>query len=136
MSSHNLSRTLGLAVGVVCVVSVFTAPALAQTSGGSSDPSLFFATSEIAQVMLSIGAVAFVIQAARAYGGEIGRALYVAGGGVIIFAIWRLIEGASKLLDMQRPPSSVESAVNLIVTVLLLAGFYMLYDTMSGRTTA
>jgi hypothetical protein len=136
MPSQYVTRALGLAVGVVCAVSILTAPALAQSAGGSSDPGLFFATSEIAQVMLSIGAVAFVIQAARAYGGEIGRALYVAGGGVILFAIWRLLEGASRLLDLQRPPSSIGSAVYLIVTVLLLAGFYMLYDTMSGRTTA
>jgi lipopolysaccharide export LptBFGC system permease protein LptF len=77
--------------------------------------------------MLSIGAVGFVVQAARAYGGEI------AGGGVVVFAVWRLLDGASQILNWQRPPSSVESAVYLVATALLLAGFYMLWETMSGH---
>lgn len=124
--------------GVASVV--FAGPALAQQSAaaasGSSEPGLLRATSLIAQVMLSIGAVGFVIQSARAYGGEIGKALYVAGGGVVVFAIWRLLDGASQILNLQRPPGSIESAVYLLVTALLLAGFYMLYDTMSGHTAA
>lgn len=138
-SGHRWVRAVVLTAlaGVASVV--FVGPALAQQSagaGGSSGPGLLRATSLIAQVMLSIGAVGFVIQSARAYGGEIGKALYVAGGGVVVFAVWRLLDGASQILNLQRPPGSIESAVYLLVTALLLAGFYMLYDTMSGHTAA
>ncbi|MFD1586135.1 hypothetical protein ACFR9U_04010 [Halorientalis brevis] len=133
-----LARNLGLTVCLVCVGSVaFTTPALAQTgASGTEEPGLWYATSLIAQVMLSIGAVGFVVQAARAYGGEIGKALYVAGGGVIVFAVWRLLDGATQILSLERPPGSVESAVYLVATALLLAGFYMLWETMSSHSTA
>jgi hypothetical protein len=86
--------------------------------------------------MLSIGAVGFVVQAARAYGGEIGKALYVAGGGVIVFAVWRLLDGAVKILNLQSPGESIESTVYLVTTALLLAGFYMLWETMSEHSPA
>jgi hypothetical protein len=132
-------RPLVLTAAVAGLSSVcYAGPALAASaSGGGGDaPSLLVATSEIAQVMLSIGAVAFVLQAARAYGGEIGKALYVAGGGVIIFAVWRLLHGASSLLQLRQPPANVGSVVYLLVTMLLLAGFYMLYDTMSEHSAA
>jgi hypothetical protein len=130
-------RPLVLTVAVAGLSSVcYAGPALAAPAGGSDAPSLLVATSEIAQVMLSIGAVAFVLQAARAYGGEIGKALYVAGGGVIIFAVWRLLHGASSLLQLRQPPANVGSVVYLLVTMLLLAGFYMLYDTMSDHSAA
>lgn len=101
--------------------------AAAQTAAES--PGLFFATSEIAQVILSITAVSFVVLAARAYGGEVGKALFVVGGGVIVFATWQLLAGATQLLRLQQPPTSAGSVVNLVVTILLLAGFYMLYET-------
>lgn len=131
-------RPLVLTSVAACLSAVaFAGPAVAAPAGGGGDaPSLLVATSEIAQVMLSIGAVAFVLQAARAYGGEIGKALYVAGGGVIIFAVWRLLHGASSLLQLRQPPANVGSVVYLLVTMLLLAGFYMLYDTMSEHATA
>jgi len=131
-------RPLVLTSVAACLSAVvFAGTALAAPAGGGGDaPSLLVATSEIAQVMLSIGAVAFVLQAARAYGGEIGKALYVAGGGVIIFAIWRLLHGASSLLQLRQPPANVGSVVYLLVTMLLLAGFYMLYDTMSEHAAA
>lgn len=132
-----LVRSLGLTLCFASLGSVaFAAPALAQNAAGASKPGLWYATSLIAQVMLSIGAVGFVVQAARAYGGEIGKALYVAGGGVVVFAVWRLLDGASQILNMQRPPGSVESAVYLVATALLLAGFYMLWETMSSHSTA
>jgi hypothetical protein len=116
---------------------VFTAPVLAQSgSAGTGGPSFWYVTSLIAQVMLSIGAVGFVVQAARAYGGEIGKALYVAGGGVIVFAVWRLLDGAVKIMDLQSPGESIESAVYLVTTALLLAGFYMLWETMSEHSPA
>ncbi|MEF8783050.1 MAG: hypothetical protein V5A39_09580 [Haloarculaceae archaeon] len=102
----------------------------------ASEPDLFFATSEIAQVMLSIGAVSFAVLAARLYGGEIGKAIYTVSGGVILFSTWQLLNGASQLLQWQSPPASLASTINLIVTVLLLAGFYMLYDTINSATTA
>ncbi|WP_136717429.1 hypothetical protein [Halorientalis salina] len=135
---RGLVRGVGLLVCLVSVGSVaFAMPALAQTgANGAEEPGLWHATSLIAQVMLSIGAVGFVVQAARAYGGEIGKALYVAGGGVVVFAVWRLLDGASQILQMERPPGSVESAVYLVATALLLAGFYMLWETMSGHATA
>jgi hypothetical protein len=126
------------AVSIALVGVLFVGTALAAPAGGaseSSSPGLIFATSEIAQVMLSVGAVGFVILSARAYGGEIGKALYVAGGGVIIFATWQLLHGASRILQLQRPPENVGSAINLVVTVLLLAGFYMLYETIHGHST-
>jgi hypothetical protein len=136
-STRDRFRLLVLTSVVACLSSVvFVGPALGAPADGGDSPSLLIATSEIAQVMLSIGAVAFVIQAARAYGGEIGQALYVAGGGVIIFAIWRLLHGASSLLQLRQPPANVGSVVYLLVTMLLLAGFYMLYDTMSEHSAA
>ncbi|MFB6083782.1 MAG: hypothetical protein ABEJ94_06010 [Halorientalis sp.] len=121
-----------------CVASLaFTGPALAQSgAGGSGGPGLWYATSLIAQVMLSIGAVGFVVQAARAYGGEIGKALYVAGGGVIVFAVWRLLDGAVKIMNLRAPGESIESTVYLVTTALLLAGFYMLWETMSEHSPA
>lgn len=125
-------------VGLLCIASVaLTAPALAQSgSVEAGGLSFWYATSLIAQVMLSIGAVGFVVQAARAYGGEIGKALYVAGGGVIVFAVWRLLDGAVKILDLQSPGESIESTVYLVTTALLLAGFYMLWETMSEHSPA
>jgi hypothetical protein len=133
------ARATGLRLTVVFVAAgALVGPALATSHGaGAGDGTgMFSATSVIAQVMLSIGAVGFVIQAARSYGGEIGKALYAAGGGVVIFAIWRLLDGASQIMNVERPPAGVENAVYLLVTALLLAGFYMLYDTISGHTTA
>jgi len=111
-------------------------PALGATTEGTAASDLFFATSEIARVMLSIAAVSFAVLAARAYGGEIGKAIYVASGGVIIFGTWQLIAAIARLLALQRPPVRVGSTVNLLVTVLLLAGFYMLYETIRDHTTA
>ncbi|AQL42509.1 hypothetical protein BV210_07195 [Halorientalis sp. IM1011] len=132
------TRTAALGLGVLWVASLaFTTPALAQSgAGGSGGPGFWYATSLIAQVMLSIGAVGFVVQAARAYGGEIGKALYVAGGGVIVFAVWRLLDGAVKIMDLQTPGESIESTVYLVTTALLLAGFYMLWETMSEHSPA
>jgi hypothetical protein len=128
-------RRVGTAVAAAWVGSaIAVGPALGATrdGGGSGGTDLVFATSEIAQVMLSIAAVSFAVLAARAYGGEIGKAIYVAAGGVIVFSSWQLLKGASQLLDLQAPPATVGSTVNLLVTVLLLAGFYMLYETISG----
>jgi len=85
--------------------------------------------------MLSIGAIAFVTQAARAYAGEIGKALHVAGV-VVILVVWRLLHGASSLLQLRQPPADVGGVVSLLVTMLLLAGFYMLCDTASAHSSA
>lgn len=115
---------------------VAVGPVLGATGAEADQTSIFFATSEIAQVMLSIAAVSFAILAARLYGGEIGKAIYTVSGGVILFSIWQLLNGASNLVQVQSPPAQVGSTVNLIVTVLLLAGFYMLYETIHGATTA
>jgi hypothetical protein len=129
MIAGRSSRRLALGSLVALVAGVVLAgPAAAQPAAGG-DPGLFFATSEIAQVLLSIAAVSFVVLAARAYGGEIGKALFVVGGGVIVFATWQLLAGAAQLLRLQQPPASAGSVVNLLVTVLLMAGFYMLYET-------
>jgi len=124
-------RLIGLSVVPVAGV-VFVGPAAAQTTA-SEGAGLFVATSEIAQVLLSIMAVSFVVLAARAYGGEIGKALLVVGGGVIIFATWQLLAGAAQLLRLQQPPAGASSFINLVVTILLLAGFYMLYETTRGH---
>ena len=139
--TRNVGRstlTGALGLGLLCVATVaFAGPALAQPeTTGSEAPGFWYATSLIAQVMLSIGAVGFVVQAARAYGGEIGKALYVAGGGVVVFAVWRLLDGAVKILSLKSPPGSIESTVYLVSTALLLAGFYMLWETMSGHSAA
>lgn len=129
-------RRSALAVVFGWVASTLAAtPAFGATGTRSGVPDLVFATSEIAQVLLSIAAVSFAILAARAYGGEIGKAIYIAAGGVIVFGTWQLLNGASQLLQLQRPPASVGSTVNLIVTILLLAGFYMLYETITGHAT-
>jgi hypothetical protein len=132
---HRQLRRVGIAAAVGIVASgAAVGPALGAPAQGGS-PDLFFATSEIAQVMLSIAAVGFAILAARMYGGEIGKAIYTVSGGVIVFSIWQLLNGASQLLQLQRPPASVGSTVNLTVTILLLAGFYMLYETINGART-
>ena len=106
----------------------------APLQSGESD--VFFATSEIAQVMLSIAAVSFAVLAARLYGGEIGKAIYTVSGGVILFSTWQMLNVGSQLLQWESPPASLTSTINLIVTVLLLAGFYMLYETVNNATTA
>lgn len=124
---------LGGAGGIASTVLVGTALG-AQTA--PPEPDIVIATSEIAQVMLSIAAVSFAIIAARLYGGEIGKAIYTVSGAVIVFSSWQLLNGASQLVQLQRPPAEVGSTVNLIVTILLLAGFYMLYETINGATTA
>jgi len=135
-STHRWIRRFGLTATVGCVAGALSVgPVLAATGTGSGTPDLIFATSEIAQVMLSIAAVSFAVLAARSYGGEIGKAIYVAAGGVITFGTWQLLNGASQLLQLERPPASVGSTVNLVVTILLLAGFYMLYETISGHST-
>ena len=108
---------------------------LAAESYGSGAGELVFATSEIAQVMLSIAAVSFAVLAARAYGGEIGKAIYIASGGVIIFGSWQLLNAMTRLLAMDQPPIRVGSTVNLVVTILLMAGFYLLYETISGHAS-
>lgn len=113
----------GIAVGAL----------LAAESYNSEAGELVFITSEIAQVMLSIAAVSFAIMAARAYGGEIGKAIYIASGGVIIFGAWQLLNAMTRLLALSEPPVRVGSTVNLVVTILLMAGFYMLYETISGH---
>jgi len=102
----------------------------------SGDPGVYFATSELAQVMLSVGAVSFAVLAARIYGGEIGKAIFTVSGGVILFSTWQLLNVGSSLLQWQSPPASLTSTINLVVTVLLLAGFYMLYETVNSATTA
>jgi hypothetical protein len=102
----------------------------------SGDPGVYFATSELAQVMLSIGAVSFAVLAARIYGGEIGKAIFTVSGGVILFSTWQLLNVGSRLLQWQSPPPALSSTINLVVTVLLLAGFYMLYETVNSATTA
>lgn len=135
-STNRWIRQFGLTVALSCVGgTAAVGSAVAASGAGSAQPDILFATSEIAQVMLSIAAVSFAILAARSYGGEIGKAIYLAAGGVIIFGTWQLLNGASQLLQLQRPPAGVGSTVNLIVTILLLAGFYMLYETISSHTT-
>lgn len=130
-------RRLGVTALIGTVASaVVVQPALGATTGGTAASDLFFATSEIAQVMLSIAAVSFAVLAARAYGGEIGKAIYIAAGGVIVFGTWQLVAAMARLLELQQPPVRIGSTVNLFVTILLLAGFYMLYETISGHTTA
>lgn len=131
-------RRVGAALVVGCVASAVAVTPVAASPVGlqTGGPNLFFATSEIAQVMLSIAAVSFAVLAARMYGGEIGKAIYTVSGGVILFSTWQLLNGASQLLQWQRPPAGVGSTIHLIVTILLLAGFYMLYETISGATTA
>lgn len=124
-------RLVGLSAALVAGA-VFVGPAAAQTTA-EEGTGMFVATSEIAQVLLSIMAVSFVVLAARAYGGEVGKALLVVGGGVIIFATWQLLAGAAGLLRLQQPPAGASSFVNLVVTILLLAGFYMLYETTRGH---
>jgi hypothetical protein len=131
ISERVFRRWIAGLLGWLVVGTTFAGTVAAQST--NENPGLFFATSEIAQVMLSIAAVSFVVLAARAYGGEIGKALFVVGGGVIIFAIWQLLAGASELLSLQQPPASAGSVVNLVVTILLLAGFYMLYETTSSH---
>jgi hypothetical protein len=132
-------RKVGLTMGVGCLATAFAAGTAMGAPGApalqSGGPDFFFATSEIAQVLLSIAAVSFAVLAARLYGGEIGKAIYTVSGGVIVFSTWQLLNGASQLLQVQRPPASVGSTINLIVTILLLAGFYMLYETINGATT-
>ena len=70
------------------------------------------------------------------YGGEIGKAIFTVSGGVIIFSTWQLLNVGSELLQWESPPATLTSTINLIVTVLLLAGFYMLYETVNSATTA
>jgi len=136
-STRRWSRRFGLTVALGFVAGTGSVgSALAATGAGPERPDLLFATSEIAQVMLSIAAVSFAILAARSYGGEIGKAIYLAAGGVIIFGTWQLLNGASQLLQLQRPPASAGSTVNLIVTILLLAGFYMLYETINNHSAS
>ena len=126
----------GFTVIASCIGGVVAVgPAMGAQPAQTGSPDIFLATSEIAQVMLSIGAVSFAILAARLYGGEIGKAIYTVSGGVILFSTWQLLNGASQLLAIQRPPARFGSTVNLIVTILLLAGFYMLYETISGAMT-
>ena len=134
-------RRVGIALAVGGAASGFAVGSAMGATGapvlqGSGTPNLFFATSEIAQVLLSIAAVSFAVLAARMYGGEIGKAIYTVSGGVVLFSSWQLLNGASQLLQWQRPPAGVGSTINLIVTILLLAGFYMLYETINGATTA
>jgi len=130
------TRLGGIVLSATVMSVAMVQPALGATTEGTAASDLFFATSEIARVMLSIAAVSFAVLAARAYGGEIGKAIYVASGGVIIFGTWQLIAAIARLLALQRPPVRVGSTVNLLVTVLLLAGFYMLYETIRDHTTA
>jgi len=130
-------RRSGFTVLAGCLAStVLVGPVLGAPVGQSESPDLFFATSEIAQVMLSIGAVSFAVLAARLYGGEIGKAIYTVSGGVILFSTWQLLNGASQLAQVEGPPAEFGSTINLMVTILLLAGFYMLYETLNGATTA
>lgn len=132
---HRVGATV-VAGGVASAVAIGTAAAAPAGVVQAGSPGFFFATSEIAQVLLSIAAVSFAVLAARMYGGEIGKAIYTVSGGVVVFSVWQLLNGASQLLQLQQPPTSVGSTVNLIVTILLLAGFYMLYETIDGVTTA
>jgi hypothetical protein len=122
---------IGIAVAALLVVTTQI-----EVTADPSNPDLIFATSEIAQVLLSIAAVSFAVLAARAYGGEIGKAIYAAGAGVIIFGSWQLVHAAAGLMALQRPPAAADSSVYLMVTVLLLAGFYMLYETISQHSAA
>ena len=126
-------RRGGLAVSTSCVGGVLAVgSAMGAPAAQLGNPDILLATSEIAQVMLSIAAVSFAVLTARLYGGEIGKAIYTVSGGVILFSTWQLLNGASQLLAIQRPPASFGSTINLIVTILLLAGFYMLYETING----
>lgn len=128
-------RRTGLGVIAGCVGGfVAVGTAMGAPTGGAENPDLIFATSEIAQVLLSIGAVSFAILAARLYGGEIGKAIYTVSVGVILFSTWQLLNGASQLAQVQGPPPQFGSTVNLMVTILLLAGFYMLYETINEAT--
>ena len=123
------------AIGLVVVVALVTITQIDVTAD-PSNPELVFATSEIAQVLLSIAAVSFAVLAARAYGGEIGNAIYVAGAGVIVFGTWQLVHAAAGLMAVEKPSPAVDSSVYLMVTILLLAGFYMLYETMNRHSAA
>ncbi|WP_152436490.1 hypothetical protein [Halosimplex carlsbadense] len=134
--TNRLLRRTGLAVlGGTAVGSTVAGTAMGAPVVQSQSPDIFFATSEIAQVMLSIAAVSFAVLAARMYGGEIGKAIYTVSGGVILFSTWQLLNGASQLAQIQGPPARFGSTVNLVVTILLLAGFYMLYETINSATT-
>jgi len=124
---------IAILAGVGSAVAVGSA--MGASTGQAAETDIIFATSEIAQVLLSIAAVSFAILAARLYGGEIGKAIYIVSGGVILFSSWQLLNGASQLAALQTPPAEVGSTVNLIVTILLLAGFYMLYETINSATT-
>jgi hypothetical protein len=119
-----------MAVVGLLMVGLLAAASRVEVVANPTNPELLFATSEIAQVLLSIAAVSFAVLSARAYGGEIGNAIYVAGAGVIIFGTWQLVHAAAGLLALDRPPAAADSSVYLMVTILLLAGFYMLYETM------
>lgn len=131
LNTDSWERPVGMMVGVgIVMLGLLVAATRVDVVANPTDPELVFATSEIAQVLLSIAAVSFAVLAARAYGGEIGNAIYVAGSGVIIFGSWQLVHAAAGLLALDRPSAAADSSVYLMVTVLLLAGFYMLYETM------
>src|SRR6056297_1018262 len=99
-------RRGGLAVIAICIGGgSAVGPAMGAPVAQSTTPDILLATSEIAQVMLSIAAVSFAILTARLYGGEIGKAIYTVSGGVILFSTWQLLHGASQLLAIQRPPA-------------------------------
>jgi hypothetical protein len=134
--TKRLLRRAGLAViGGTAAGAAVTGTAMGAPAAQTATPDFFLATSEIAQVLLSIGAVSFAVLAARMYGGEIGKAIYTVSGGVILFSTWQLLNGASQLAQIRGPPARFGSTVNLVVTILLLAGFYMLYETISSATT-
>lgn len=99
--------------------------------GDHNDAGMLHLGIEIVQFVSGFAALAGVVLAGNLYGGKVGTALYVSGAGVGLFAIARLWHNLTEFGVLGTTiPGIVEQGVFTVVTVLLAAGYLLLWNTM------
>lgn len=101
--------------------------------GSSEGTGLLHLGSEVVQILFAVAAVASVVLAGRAYGGELGRALLVSGVGVTLFAAQRLWHNLHELGLIGQPSSISEQGLFILAAGALAAGYLSMYRTMNKR---
>lgn len=138
-------RALGKALLVVVLVTMLLAqPALAsgeeeKKKGGEGilheEDTAFYHFTELLQFVGALAAMAGVVLAGQKYGGKVGRALYISGAGVGIFALQRLWHNLAEYGVLgTKTPYVLKQFIFGIVVTLLAVGFIMLWNTMRSHT--
>ena len=103
-------------------------------AGGNGGADSVHLVLEGLQILFAFAAVGAVVLVGRVYGGEIGRALFVSGLGVTLFAVQRLWHNIHELGFLVAPSELSAQVLFILASGALAAGYLSLYRTMTTRT--